>query len=218
MKNSTLRPDQIAWLSDTLARNRARFGGLRMEDEGDGKPDEGGDGKSDDGKPDGKADEGKKDEPLGEGGKKALESEREARKQAEKQAESLKGEFDGFKKALAEGLGIKTDGGDKGEDALTAVQNQLAAMQREAAVLRLANEHKITDKEDMALLASAKDDDAMKKLAERLAPTEPEGDARSPRKPKPDRTQGGGAGGGDEGSGVSQGRELFKASRSSKSS
>ena len=215
MKNSTLRPDQIAWLTGTFARNKDRFGGLRMmaDDGGESGNDEGGD------KPEeGKESEGKgDDEPLGEGGKKALESEREARKQAEKQIEALKAEFGGFKSALTEALGIKNDDGDKGTDALAAVQNQLAAMQREAAVLRLANEHKITDAEDMALLASAKDDDAMKKLAERLAPTEPEGDARSSRRPKPDRTQGGSDNGGDN-SGVSHGRELFNASRGKKSS
>lgn len=215
VKNSTLRPDQAAWLSDTIARNRARFGGLQMmadDPDGGNDPDP-----KDDPKDDPKGDD-PKDEPLGEGGKKALEAEREARKQAEKQIESLKGEFDGFKSALTEALGIKNDDGDKGEDALTLVQNQLAAMQREAAVLKLANEHKITDSEDMALLASAKDDDAMKKLAERLAPTEPEGDSKSSRRPKPDRTQGGGTSSGADNSGVSHGRELFNASRGKKSS
>jgi hypothetical protein len=199
MKNSTLRPDHAAWLSDTIARNRARFVGLRMEAEGgEGKPDEGAEGKAVEKVDDGKSD----DEPLGEGGKKALKAERERAAAAEDQAKALKGEFDGFKSALAQALGIKTDGDDKSEDALVAVQNQLAAMQREAAVLKLANEHGIADKEDLELLASAKDEEAMKKLAERLAPSEQERDAKS-RKPKPDRTQGGGGGTGDRPSGGS---------------
>ncbi len=215
MKNSTLRPDQVAWLADTMARNRARFGGYRMEADGD-KPDE----KPDESKPDEKPDGDKPDdEPLGEGGKKALKAERERAAAAEEQAKALKGEFDGFKSALATALGIKTDEGDGSEDALTLVQNQLAAMQREAAILKLANEHGIADKEDLELLSSAKDEEAMKKLAERLAPSEQERDAKS-RKPKPDRTQGGGGGNGDRPSGgsVAQVMAERRAARAAKQS
>lgn len=167
-----------------------------------GAPDDGGEGDKGGDAPTGAADKGA-DKPeaqsgdkgadgaLGEGGKKAIEAERIARKAAEDQAKSLKGEFDGFKSALAEALGIKPKEGEKGEDALTAVQQQLAAMQHESSVLKLANEHKITDPKDMEILATAKDADSMKKLAERLAPNKEERDATSRKRPRPDRAQGG---------------------------
>lgn len=197
MNRTTLTPAQTAWLTATFDRNRTAFGGARMVAT-DGEPekaaadaDAGEAGKAA-AKGDGKA---SGDEALGEGGKRALEAERDARKAAEDQVKALKGEFDGFKTALTTALGIKPDEGNKGQDALTVVQDQLAAMQRESAVLRLANEHKITDAEDLEILATAKDADSMKKLAERLAPKEQERDAKS-RTPKPDRSQGGGSGNG----------------------
>ena len=216
MKRTILDPRQAAWLDATFARNRARFGGLQMmADEPDG-----GEGGDDGGKPDDPTtNEGGKsgDEPLGEAGKKALDSERAARKAAEDRVKAMETEFGGFKKALTEGLGLTSEDGDKGGDALAQLQAQFAAMQQETSVLRAANEHKITDPDDLALLATAKDADALQKLAERLAPSDDtDSDAKShQRKPKPDRTQGGGSGGADEGSGVAHGRDLFKASRKS---
>jgi len=180
---TTLSADHATWLAETIARNRRQYSGLRMmaDDPAGG----------DDPAPkseDPKGDSPKQDEPLGEGGKKALESEREARKQAEKTAESLRGEFDGFKKALLEGLGLKDKDATEG-DALSAVQKQLADMQHESAVLKLANQHKITDAADLELLGTAKDPEAMKRLAERLAPSS---DGTDPKrsKPKADPTQG----------------------------
>lgn len=192
MKRSVLNPTQAAWLAETFDRNRALFGDARMMADGDG--DKAAEGAASDKSTDG--DKGEKptgDEPLGEGGKKAIEAEREARKAAEDQMKALKGEFDNFKGALTTALGIKPEGDDKGTDALTAVQEQLAAIKHESAVLRLANEHKITDATDLELLATAKGADSMKKLAERLAPKEQDRDAKS-RKPQPDRSQGGGNG------------------------
>lgn len=205
MKRTILDSQRAAWLAATIERNR-RFAGLRMADDG-------GDGSSEDGENAGVDGVGEDDdEPLGEGGKKALDAERTARKAAEDRLKAIEGDFEGFKKALAEGLGIKSGEGEKGEDALAAVQAQVASMQHEAAVLRLANQHKITDPEDLALLASTKDAEGMKKLAERLAPADDTDDGTKPRRPKPDPTQGGGAGEGDN-SGVSHGRDLFKQSR-----
>ena len=190
MKRSILTADQTDWLSDVFARNRALYGGLRMEEgsEGDGGEPADGD-KQDEGKPD--------DKPsgeLGENGKKALDAERDARKAAEDQVKALKTEFDGFKSALTDAFGIKAKDGD-GADALAAVQQQLAAMQHESAVLKLANEHKITDAKDLEILATAKDSDSMKTLAERLAPAEQEQDGGGkprPPRPKVDKAQGGG--------------------------
>lgn len=178
---TTLSARHAAWLADTIARNRRQYGGLRMmaDDPAGG----------DDPAPKSEDPKGNdpKDEPLGEGGKKALESEREARKQAEKTAEALRGEFDGFKTALLEGLGLKDKDAAEG-DALSAVQKQLADMQHESAVLKLANQHKITDEADLELLGTAKDPEAMKRLAERLAPSGDGTDQK--RKPKADPTQG----------------------------
>lgn len=207
MKRSILNPSQAAWLEATIDRNR-KYAGLRMMADGDPDP-------AEDPKPgDDPKDEPKNEDPekLGEGGKKALEAERTRAKAAEDAAKATKTEFDTLKAALLEGLGIKSDDAEKGDDVLKTVQDQLAAMQRESAVLKLANTHKITDEGDLKILASATDAEQMKALAERLAPVEGEPDAKS-RKPKPDRTQGGGSGGNADTSGVSHGRDLFKASR-----
>lgn len=198
MKRPVLDLTQTAWLAATFDRNRALFGGARMmaDDEGAAGGDAEAGSDKDAGTDKGVADKPSGDEPLGEGGKKAIEAEREARKVAQDEAKALKGEFGALKDALAEAFGIKPKEGDDGNAVLTAVQKQLADMQHEAAVLKLANEHKITDATDLELLATAKDADALKKLAERLAPKEQDGDAKSPRKPKPDRGQGGSGGSG----------------------
>lgn len=124
-------------------------------------------------------------EPLGDAGKRALEAEREARREAEKSLTALKTEFDGFKTSLSEAFGVKPQGDDA--DALKTVQDQLAQMQRETAVFRLAAQHQITDADDLDLLKSAKDETAMTKLAERLAAKAD----NAPGTPKPDTTQGG---------------------------
>lgn len=171
----TLSPRDAAWLNKTIARNRSLFGGFHMEAEDVGD------------KPAGDKPEPSKDEPLGDGGKKALEDERTARKQAEADLKALRSEFDGFKTSLSEALGVKSAKGDDG-DAIKQVQDQLAAMQREAAVYRIAAQHKITDDGDLELLKSAKDEQAMNKLGERLAAKAE--DDKKPGTPKPDATQG----------------------------
>lgn len=129
------------------------------------------------------------DEPLGEGGKKALEAERDARKQAETDLASLRKDFDGFKTELSKAFGLQPATGD-GSDAVTQLQQQLNTMQHETAVYRLAAQHEITDEGDLGLLKSATDEAAMTKLAERLAAAK----AATPGTPKPDATQGGGQG------------------------
>lgn len=130
------------------------------------------------------------DEPLGDGGKKALEAERDARKKAEADLASLRNDFDGFKTELSKAFGIQPATGD-GADAVSQLQQQLNTMQHETAVYRLAAQHEITDEEDLELLKSATDEAAMTKLAGRLAAAK----ASTPGTPKPDATQGGGAGG-----------------------
>lgn len=128
------------------------------------------------------------DEPLGDAGKKALEAERDARKAAEQSLTALRTEFDTFRTALTEAVGIKPKKGEEG-DALAQVQQQLASMQRENAVFRLAAENGITDKDDIDLLRSATDEQAMTKLAGRLAAQNAA--TATPGVPKPDATQGG---------------------------
>jgi hypothetical protein len=128
------------------------------------------------------------DQPLGEGGKKALETERNARKQAEADLATLRKDFDGFKTELSKAFGLQPATGD-GTDAVAQLQQQLNTMQHETAVYRLAAQHEITDQEDLELLKSATDEAAMTKLAERLAAK-----AAAPGTPKPDATQGGGSG------------------------
>lgn len=133
-------------------------------------------------------------EPLGEPGKKALEAEREARKQAETQLAALRTDFEGFKASLSEAFGVKPATGDN-SDALQQMQEQVNTMQRNAAVYRLAAENSITDEGDLELLRSAKDEAAMTKLAGRLAAkADPTGT------PKPDTTQGRQTAGGGAGS------------------
>lgn len=129
-------------------------------------------------------------EPLGEGGKAAIEAEREARKAAEAQFKALKGEFDRFKDSLSKAFGVEPAKGDNA-DTLKTVQDQLTAMQHESAVLRLANEHKITDKDDLEILGSAKDTEAMQKLAARLAAKADEDAKKNSPGPRADLTQGG---------------------------
>lgn len=128
------------------------------------------------------------DEPLGDNGKKALESEREKRKQAESDLAALRKDFEGFQSKLSEAFGVKPATGD-GDDAVTQLQKRLDTMQHETAVYRVAATNNITDEGDLELLKSATDEAAMDKLGERLAAK-----AAAPGTPKPDATQGGGTG------------------------
>lgn len=208
MKSSILNPAQIAWLAATFKRNRELYGGMTMmaDDEG-GKPDDGKqddkkgdvgkDGKSgtdDDkkGSEDGKSDDDFKNEFTKANALADLTKERDERKK-------LQSELTALKEGLGQALGLKADDKDKDSDVLATVQQQLAAMQHESAVLRLANEHRITDKDDLEILGTAKDQDSMKKLAERLAPSENEDDDKKGKRPKADRTQGGGSDGDNKG-------------------
>lgn len=129
------------------------------------------------------------DEPLGDAGKKALEAERTARKQAEADLADLKKNFEGFQTKLSEAFGVQSATGS-GDDAVTQLQQRLDTMQHETAAYRLAAQHEITDEGDLELLKSATDEAAMTKLAERLGAAK----ASTHGIPKPDATQGGGSG------------------------
>ena len=180
MNTNTLTPQHAAWLAETIERNRARFGGMRMmADDPNPKPDPK------------KADEPKPDESkLGDAGQRAIQAEREARKKAEQDLASLRTEFDGFKTSLTEAFGVKPDKDKDDNETLATIQQQLADMRGESEVLRLANEHSITDKDDLELLSSAKDSEARSKLAVRLAAKADDTDPKKKPGPRPDLTQG----------------------------
>lgn len=200
------------WLADTLARNAARFGGWSMEldDDGDkGGDDKPADDKKPEDKPSGKPEDKGGDKPLGENGEKALKAEREERKK-------LEAELADLKKGLAAIAGVKDDDKNNDGDTLAQIQQQIVEMQREKDILALANKHRITDEDDLALLAATSDEEARKKLAERLAPAEEERDAKS-RRPKPDRSQaGGGSDGTSGGKSVAQVMADRRAARAEK--
>ena len=106
---------------------------------------------------------------LGEGGKAALESERKARREADKKLKALEAKVQEFEDAN------KTEAQKASERLAEAERRAIAA---EARVLRrdVALEHKLSP-EDASLLDTITDEDAMRKLAERLA-----GDADRNRK------------------------------------
>lgn len=168
-----------AWLASTMQKRRSEFGGWFME--ADPAP-AGGDPAPAAPAPD------SSDSPLGEPGKKALDAERDARKEAEGKVKQLEADFGTMKSALMEAFGVKPEKGADATDVLKQVQDQLSQMQRENAVLALANEHGITDKADIDLLKqSGLQGDALATMAARLKPT---GDPK-PGTPKPDSSQGG---------------------------
>ena len=98
----------------------------------------------------------KDDEKLGENGLKALEREREQRKQLEQTVAQMKQAQESQTSALAEALGVKVDKKQSGDDIVSALQKQVADMQRDAAVNRIAREHQITDADDIALIGEAR--------------------------------------------------------------
>lgn len=177
MQRNLLSPRDAAWLAQTLARNTATYGGWRME----------ADPAAEGGEPDLQPPADPKPDGLGDAGKKALDAERDARKEAEGKVKQLESDFGAMKTALMEAFGVKPDKGAETTDVLKQVQDQLAQMQRENAVLALANEHGITDKADIDLLKqSGLQGDALAAMAARLKPAE-----TKPGTPKPDASQGG---------------------------
>lgn len=174
MKSTILSPRDAAWLSDTFARNTARFAGWSMMADPSSDP-------AVDPKVDPKADgAGSKDAVLAD-----LAKERKARQALEAQVAELAPLKDQME-AFAAAFGVKPDPKAKDGDVLASVQEQLAALQHSNAVLALANQHQIVDADDLALLGDVKDAEAMGKLAARLAAKKDDG----PGTPKPDLTQG----------------------------
>jgi peptidoglycan hydrolase CwlO-like protein len=128
------------------------------------------------------------DKPLGANGEKALEAERDARKQLEKELKELKAAQADLPNKLAEVFGIKSEGA-KPEDAVATLQQQFGKLQHDNLVLTIAAAHQITDKDDLEHLRLAADEAAMTKLAARLKPADKEPEAQR-RPPRPDPSQG----------------------------
>lgn len=139
------------------------------------------------------------DEPTddGKGGKAAvladLATERDKRQALETQIAELQTAQKAQADALAKAFGLKPE--ETSDTAtlaaqVTALQEQFSQTQHQNAVLSVANQHGISDKDDLALLEAAKDEQAMRRLATRLAK------ANDTNTPKPDLTQGGKGGNG----------------------
>ena len=206
--------------STVLDFHRATFGGLRMEDDPDGG--KGGEDPKD--KPDPEKGKGKEDDDkLGEPGKKALDAERDARKKAEKDLAALKSQMDGFFGGLKQALGVEDKKGDDPTEVITTLTERLGTLEHQSLVDRVAREHGITDEDDVEILKSAKDKDAMEKLATRLAPKGDDEDADGKDKgkgktaPRHDPSQGkGGGGGGSRPTSVAQVQADRRAAREAK--
>lgn len=106
-----------------------------------------------------------KPEELGEGGKKALDAERAARKELEK-------ELSDFKKAQEKDRLAKLDGAQRAEAERDAEKTRAEAAEAKAAVYEAAMEHGLTDKKDLALLSKLPAD-LVPDVAKRLAETKP---------------------------------------------
>lgn len=110
----------------------------------------------------------------------------------------LEAKLNTLRDGLKTALGIE----DKKADAtelVTKLQEQLNQLAHDNLVESAARRHGITEEDDLALLRTAKDPEAMEKLAARLAPKADEGDKSKPGKPgapKPDPSQGKGVGSG----------------------
>jgi hypothetical protein len=129
------------------------------------------------------------DKPLGPNGERALAAEREARKNLEQTVAQLQQAQKDQMAAIASALGVKTDAKADGTELLGTLQKQVAEMQHEALVYRVAAAHGLTESEDVNFLKASRDEATMTALAKRLAAKAAADD--KPGTPKPDLTQGG---------------------------
>lgn len=106
-----------------------------------------------------------KPEELGEGGKKALDAERAARKEAEKKLSDIE-------KAQEKDRLAKLDGAQRAEAERDAEKTRAEAAEAKAAVYEAAMDHGITDKKDLALLSKLPADQVAE-VAKRLAEAKP---------------------------------------------
>lgn len=122
------------------------------------------------------------DKPLGPNGEKALQAERDARKQLESQLTAITQRLNALAGA--------TDGA-KPDDPVAALNNRLSSLERNLQVASVARDNGITDPGDIRLLESATDDETLNLLVARLKATAPQPDNSKLPAPRPDLTQGG---------------------------
>ena len=186
MPNPTI-PTELA---EIIAIHKSLFGGWTMTatpPEPDPKQPDGTKPDDDGGKDDG-------DKPLGPNGEKALAAERDARKKSDQKVAALEAQF----AKLAEAFGVKPDESKPdGADKVDALAKAVDTILHNSTVDRVARDHGITDKDDLALLAEQATGEAMEKLAKRLQPAKTDDDdgAKPKRRtPPPDPSQGRGGG------------------------
>lgn len=121
--------------------------------------------------------QGDSGEVLGEAGKKALTAEREARKQAERQAAEYKKQLDDAAKANMSDL-------ERAQAEAKAASERAAAAERDVQRYRIAAKHGISDA-DADLFLTGADEAAMTAQAERYAELN-----NTPTTPRPDPSQG----------------------------
>lgn len=137
------------------------------------------------------------DEPLGAAGVRALQQEREARGELEKQLKAMQDQF----ASLAQAFGVKAEKGAKPDETVADLTKIVGGMQRDLAVERLARKHGITDEDDISALGAVSDEGTRAKLAARLAPQDAGADkpqdasadkdkGQTYPRPKPDASQG----------------------------
>ena len=117
------------------------------------------------------------EEVPGDAGKKALTKEREARKQAERQAAAYKKQLDDAAKANMSDL-------ERAQADAEAAQDRAAAAERDVQRYRIAAKHGISDA-DADLFLTGADEAAMTAQAERYAELN-----KTPTTPRPDPSQG----------------------------
>ena len=122
--------------------------------------------------------DGAPDAPLGEPGKKALQAERDARRQAEQQAAALQAQIDAINAEKLTDL-------EKAQQSAADAAARADEATREALRYRYAAKHGISD-EDAALFLTGADEATISAQAERLAAT-----LTAPKTPMPDLSQGG---------------------------
>lgn len=149
------------------------------------------------------------DKPLGPNGEKALQAEREARKESDRKLAALEAQMT----QVAEAFGVKPTGAKPDDNGVADLSNMVKGLLHTTAVDRVARESGITDKDDLVLLTEQPTEDAMRRLAARLKPATGDG---KPATPKPDPSAGRGSGSESKTVGVSAGRDLFKSTHTTK--
>lgn len=187
---STLNPNDPASIQALIDFHRREFGGATMVTDAEGdaaKDDKANEAPDKTGTTETEKTAEKSDQPLGEGGKKALEAEREAARQA-------KDKLAQFQKQIATAFGLDSDTkGAKPEDMIAALTDKVASLEKANLVATIAADAGITDPADKALIAAQPTAEAMTALAGRLKPAEADKDGKPTPKPDPSIGKQGGA-------------------------